>query len=43
MNDNRFRVRCGVVIEGDNFHDFNGEVYCDNHSNNEIQYREKMW
>ena len=26
----RFCARCGAVIEGDNFHDFNGEIYCNN-------------
>lgn len=30
MNNDRFCARCGAVITGENFHDFNGEIYCEN-------------
>ena len=33
--DNKFCARCRVAINGENFHDFNGEIYCENCYNNE--------
>lgn len=29
MEKKRFCSRCGAIIDGENYHDFNGEIYCD--------------